>query len=341
MFMSGGLMSIELINDKTVWDSFVEKSPTGLLFHKWDFLNSIAKFTGYTLERYGIYDGNTLIALFPIFSRSLFGFKTLFSPPPQAGVPYLGFIMDSDYNSLKQDKKETRMSIIVDMLNKIVKDKNFNYISISLIPNFLDIRPFRWEYYETNMLYTYSIDLSQPCNEIFSGFKNTIRRQLKKAMSYNLFLEKSDNVSLFYSMETKRYNEQGLNFPLISQKYLENLLSLYPENFLLYYLYDDKENMKGAILTHEYNNQFLLLKGATKTEVNVGGNEFMIWELIKKAKRENYKYFDLVGANNKNLCTFKSQFNPSLDFTYSIKKQDRLGSLAETLYKQFIRKKIT
>jgi lipid II:glycine glycyltransferase (peptidoglycan interpeptide bridge formation enzyme) len=80
------------------------------------------------------------------------------------------------------------------------------------------------------------------------------------------------------------------------------------------------------------------LRGTTKTEESVGGNEFMIWELIKKAKKENYKYFDLVGANNKNLCKFKSKFNPSLDFTYSIKKQDRLGSLAEALYTRLLKK---
>lgn len=220
-----------------------------------------------------------------------------------------------------------------------MKENKFSYVFISLIPNFLDIRQFRWNSYDTYMSYTYSIDLSQSYDDILKGFKNTIRRQIKKATSSNLVLEKSDNLSLFFSKETKRYREQGLNFPLVSLKYLEQLYSSYPENLILYSISDNERNIKSLVLTHEYNNQFLLLMGATKSEDNVGGNEFIIWELIKKAKAGNYKYFDLVGANNKNLCDFKSQFNPSLDFTYSIKKQDIIGSLAEALYIQFIKKK--
>lgn len=332
-------MSMHLIDDKKEWDRFVDSSPQGMLFHKWDYLETMAEFTGYSLERHGIYNGDKLIALFPIFSKSSFGLKTLFSPPPQTGVPYLGFIMGREYNSLKQDKKEKQLSIVGDCFNKMVKERNFNYIFISLIPNFLDVREFKWNFYDTNMSYTYSIDLSQSCDEIFNGFEKSVRRVIKIASSSNLILDKCNNLSLFYSMETKRYGEQGLNFPLVSQKYLEKLLSLYPENLILYSLYDNERNLITSSLNHEYNYQMLLLMGGTKSKENIGGNEYIMWELIKKAKAENYKYFDIVGANNKNLCNFKSQFNPTLDFTYSIKKQDVRGRLAEALYTQFIKKK--
>lgn len=332
-------MSVEIVNDDAIWDDFVEKSPYGLLFYKWRYLEAMAEFTNYTLERYGIYNGNKLIALFPIFSKNLFGFKALFSPPPQTGVPYLGFIMGPDYNLLKQDKKEKELFILEESFKAIVNKKRVNYVSVSLVPNFLDIRTFIWDSYKTNMSFTYSIDLRQTYDEIFNGFKNTIRRQIKKAMSYNLSLEKSKDLSVFYDLEKKRYEEQGLNFPIVNIKYLEKLFSLYPENLFLYYLYDEERNIKGSILTHEFNKQFLLLMGATKTEDNIGGNEFIIWELIKKAKEGEYEYFDFVGANNKNLCEFKSQFNPILDFTYSIKREDILGRLAEDLYIRFRKRK--
>jgi hypothetical protein len=339
IFASGGVMSINIIENKEIWDTFVNKSSDGMLFHKWDYLEAMSEFTGYTLERYGIYDGEELIALFPIFLKNSFGFKSLFSPPPQTGVPYLGFIMSQDYYSLKQSKKEAQLSIVSDDFDALVKKRNFNYVFIALIPNFLDIRHFKWKSYETNMSYTYSIDLSQSYNEIFNGFKNTVRRMLKKATTYNLVLEKSDDVSLFYSMETKRYEEQGFNFPIVSQKYLEKLFSLYPENLVLYSIYDNEKNVKSFVLTQEYNNKFLLLMGATRPQDSIGENEFIICELIKKAKEENYKYFDFVGANNQNLCMFKSKFNPSLDFTCTIKKQDFIGSLAEFVYIEVIKKK--
>lgn len=343
MHFIGETMSIILINDNNLWDDFVDNSPDGLLFHKWDFLEAMAEFTGYTLERYGIYDGSTLIALYPIFSKSFFGFKTLFSPPPQTGVPYLGFIMGADYYSLKQSKKETQLSVVSDSFNEIVKDKNFNYVSVSLVPNFLDVRQFKWNSYDTNMSYTYLIDLTRSCDEIYNGFKKNIRERIKKATSSNLVMEKSDNLShlsQLYNTEKERYEKQGLNSPLVSLKYLEKIFSLYPQNLCLYSIYDNEGNIISLELTHEYNNKFLLLMGAIKMEENVGVNQFSTWELIKKAKEENYKYVDFVGANKKNLCDFKSQFNPSLGFNYSIKKQNLIGSLAEFVYSQFIKKKI-
>lgn len=113
IFASGGLMSTNLITDEKLWDEFVDNSPYGMLFHKWRFLETMAEFTGYSFEPYGIYSGSTLIALFPMFSKSSFGFKTLFSPPPQTGVPYLGFIMGPEYNSLKQDKKKNNCLLLV------------------------------------------------------------------------------------------------------------------------------------------------------------------------------------------------------------------------------------
>lgn len=337
--MSGGLMSINQLENKETWDRFVDQSPNGMLFHKWDYLETISEFTGYILERCGIYDGDELIALFPIFTQSLFGFKSLFSPPPQTGVPYLGFIMGKDYNSLKQSKKEHQLNIVAEDFNKIAKERHFNYTSVSIVPNFLDTRHFYWNSYDTYMSYTYVIDLSQSYNEIFNGFKPNVRRMIKKATSYNLVFEKSDNISLFFELEIKRYEEQGLKFPVVSQHYLEKLFSLYPENFILYSVSDNERNVKSFTIVHEYNNHFLLLMGATKSQNSIGENEFIIWELIKKAKEENYKHFDFVGANNKNLCMFKAQFNPSLDFNYFIKKQDVIGRLVEKLYIRFIKTK--
>jgi hypothetical protein len=339
----GETMCFILINNKELWDEFVDNSPDGFLFHKWDFLETMAEATGYTLERYGIYDGEELIALFPIFSKNLFGFKSLFSPPPQTGVPYLGFIMSEDYYSLKQSKKETRLSIICDLFNKMVDDRRFNYVSILLIPSVLDVRSFKWNSYKTEISYTYFFDLSQSLDEIYMGFKKNIRERIKKANAVNLVMEKSNDLShlaQLYNTEKERYEKQGLNSPLASLQYLEKIFSLYPENICLYVIYDNNRNLISLELTHEYNNKFLMLIGSIKSENNSGANQFSNWELIKKAKEENHKYVDFVGANKKSLCDFKSQFNPSLGFSYCIKKQNLIGSLAEFVYIEVIKKKV-
>jgi len=39
-------MAVELLEDKRRWDRFVETSPQGLLFHKWDFLKTVERHSG-------------------------------------------------------------------------------------------------------------------------------------------------------------------------------------------------------------------------------------------------------------------------------------------------------
>ena len=84
----------------------------------------------------------------------------MFSPAPQIGIPCLCFIMGIDYNSANRSKKETDLSIVSDCFKKVVEDKNYMYISVSSVPNFMDIRQFKWNSFDTNMSYTYIMDLS-------------------------------------------------------------------------------------------------------------------------------------------------------------------------------------
>ena len=42
-------MAVELLEDKGRWDQFVEASPQGSLFHKWDFLKIVERHSKYRI----------------------------------------------------------------------------------------------------------------------------------------------------------------------------------------------------------------------------------------------------------------------------------------------------
>ena len=48
-------MAVELLEDKKRWDQFVENSPQGLLFHKWDFLKTVERHSRYRFLPYSVY----------------------------------------------------------------------------------------------------------------------------------------------------------------------------------------------------------------------------------------------------------------------------------------------
>jgi hypothetical protein len=325
-------MAIKLIENKDVWDKFVDESCYGLLFHKWDFLKIMEKHTNYKLLQYGIYNGDTLICIFPLFFKKYNGLKTIFSPPPRTGVPNLGFVMSQEFDILKQNKKETYLNIVVREFNEEMKKISPNYVSISLVPNFLDVRSFKWINYCEEAHFTYVIDLSISLDEIWNSLKKELRKQIKQADELNLKLLKSDDVSVFYELEKKRYEGQGLRFPIINKNYLEDLLKAYPEYLGLFYLYDSDDEVIGIQICCEYKDRFMFWMGGVKPQKKIHSNEYLTWEFIKKAKNAGYRKLEITGAGVKNICEFKSKFNPGLEIDFRLYKKDNFGKFAEWVY---------
>jgi len=130
-------LSIEIVTDRDIWDAFIDAGPSGLLFHKWDFLKITERHTGYRLLPCGIYRGRELVAVCPFFHRQRNGLSLAFSPPPmQAVIPYQGIVMSRDYTAAKQSKKESRLQLVIEGLREVIDDLSPNYLSIRLAPGY-------------------------------------------------------------------------------------------------------------------------------------------------------------------------------------------------------------
>lgn len=332
-------MNVKIIDDKELWDDFIDKSSYGLLFHKWDFLKIAEKHTGYKLLLYGIYNSESLVCLFPLFFKKINVVKMIISPPPLSGVPYLGFVMSPEYNLLRQSKKEKYLNTVVDEINTEINNLSPHYVRISLMPNFMDVRPFTWNDYRADEHFTYVIDLNQSLDGIWGGFGRQIRKKATACGQLDLKLVKSDDITSFYEIEEQRYKDQGLKSPIISKKYLDELIKTYPESIELYYLCESDGGIIGIHLICKYKDRFMLWMGSTKPDKNIHANEYMAWELIKQAKDEGYQKFEMSGAGIKRLCEFKSKFNPTLEFNFNISKKKYLGVIAEWGYFNLIKRR--
>ena len=74
-------------------------------------------------------------------------------------------------------------------------------------------------------------------------FKRSLRSKIKLSKRLNLELVQRNDVSIFYELIKMRYEEQGLNLPLISENYLKDLTRAYPHNIGLYYLHNNNEDI--------------------------------------------------------------------------------------------------
>mgnify|MGYP002407453003 CR=1 FL=1 len=324
------------MDDKKLWDDFVESSLNGSLFHKWDFLNIIEKHSNTKLLSYVIYKGDKILALFPLFV----GKKTILNmvmSPPFSFSPYLGPIINFEFIDLKQDKKESLLNSMTQEVSSEIKKFSPDYMRIKVTPGFSDIRSFKWEGYNIDPYYTYIIDLNHNLDELWNNLKKSCRKDIR-AVEDKLILKKSQDFSELYKLVKSRYGEQRIAAPsMISSSFLTEINEKFKDNLDLFYLYH-KDRVISSQLIAKYRNVYLTWIGSVKTKDIRGGNEYLSWELMKIAKSEGYEKFELHGANTINLCEFKSKFNPALDMGFDIYKKSIKGYVGEGIYLKFLKR---
>jgi hypothetical protein len=334
-------VSIRIIDDRDIWDSFVDSCPDKLLFFSWDFLKIIEKHSGYQLLPFGIFDDkkNTMISAFPLFFSKKFGMKFLFSQPPSSCIPYIGFLVAPEFYFLKQRQKESFLGRVVKDIIEEIRKISPNYISLSLGPQVVDVRQFRWNDFKVDVSYSYLIDLTLPLDTIWNSFDKDCRREIRSTEKHNLSFRQTTDSRLFCSVMEDRYHQQGLNFPFFGIQYLNDILAAFPQQVKMYFLYKD-DNVIDIVTTYEWNDRVVFWIGWVSMDKTIHSNEFMTWEFIKKARSEGLKLLEIQGGDVERLCLFKSKFNPAIEQSFSVNKKDLIGKASEFLYQKCVKKKV-
>ncbi len=331
-------MISKLIEKSAEWDSFIDECPDGLIFHKWDFLKIVEKYSNCRFLPIGIYNGEALIGLIPLFHRKG-TVSSVFSCPPGSGIPYSGFLVRPEYTLLKQFQKESLMKLFAEGLEEKLKELSADYVSILTVPDFSDMRAFSWKGYGVTPRYSYFVNIEPSLSVISQGFRRNLRNQIKKAEHDELDLVQSNEVDQFYQQLSSRYRENGFNFPIRKMNFLNEIFAAYPHELRLYYLVNRDRERIGGFITQHYK-RLMIWMGTPKIREPSYANDFGLWKLIQIGKLENYKVMENMGANKEELCTYKVRFNPTLKMYFLMTKRDLLGKLAEEVYINIFKKRI-
>jgi lipid II:glycine glycyltransferase (peptidoglycan interpeptide bridge formation enzyme) len=325
---------MEQVSDKGRWDRFVDESPGGTLFHKWDFLDIVEKYAGYRLYRYGVYDGNDLTCIIPFFLSIRGGIRMMLSPPPTrlSNLPYLGFAMSREFEGLSPNEKTSVMSSIVEGLPQGLSDVSPNYISIGLNSTITDIRPFEWDHYHIDQQYTYVLDLRRPLEEIWDGFDRDCRKNIGECAKHPLWMKQMKDVKAFNEIMKNYLTKDGPTFyHKRDPAYIQELLDAFPDNIKLYFFYNGDEAV-GVKINAGYKKHYMSWMGNVAMQKKLNVNEYFYWEMIKKAKAEGYERHENYGTINLRLNVFKSKFNPTLEPCFYVEKKDGIYSAVEFCY---------
>ena len=314
------------------WDSLIEASSYGTIFHLLDWLRIAEKHTNSKLYPLIGLKGEEVIGVFPLFYEKKGPLKMVFSPPPKVAIPYMGPVL-LGYDKLKQEKKE---SVIMDFVtgvdNFIHKEIKPDYIHFTLPPDLIDCRPFKWLWYQANPVYTYLIDISGSLSDLEADFSIQARRNIKKAEKDGMSAElgSKEELEILYNMLYNRYAKQERKIP-ISKDYLLDVFDKYfPKNLKVFIIRYQDDIVSGGVKLC-YKDRIIDWIGQPKTTMRTA-NDFLHWSIMKWGIENKCHYYEILGANTLSISQFKSKFNPKLSVYFELKKATVFGTVAEKIY---------
>ena len=190
--------------DKLQWDSFVDKSPQGVVFCRSYFAESYKK----TVKYLQCVKGEKVYAGFAFVETS-----GNISPMPFHAYCGIIFADFSQFRPYKQNKiKFSALACFAEYLFD-----NYNEVSFVNHWDIVDVRPFEWinyhekekGYYEIHVRYTSLLDISKPDNT--SGYARLRKRDFKKGIETNQFTtNESDDIEMLNYLNDMNFKRQGI-----------------------------------------------------------------------------------------------------------------------------------
>jgi hypothetical protein len=316
-------MVVELLEDKGRWDKFVENSPQGSLFHKWDFLKTVERHSKYQFLPYCVYAGEELRCIFPFFVGRDHGLTVMNSPPLHTQIPYLGPAFDPSVQARRATAKEKILDQVTSEVCREIDTIAPNYVSITTVPNFLDVSSFIWKNYREHLRMTYAIDLEQSLDEIWASFTKRCRQGIKKLSAHSPEIQQTNDVSALLEMWRPRFAELGVQVPLLSDSYLKELVAAFPQDVTVYHLIIDGTLATATACCVMQKERYGIWIGLVNARKDLHVNEYLVWEIVRRAKSEGFKKLDL-GEDDNRLFRYKTKFDPVLDPFWTLDKADTL-----------------
>lgn len=329
-------MNVQMMEaDKTLlskWDSLVEETSQGTIFHRLNWLKIVEKHTRGKLYPLIGFKGEEIVGVFPVFCQDFMAslFRASLSPPASSLVPYLGPLFPN-YDKYKQNKKESTLKDFQKAVDDfLVQHIDPNYVSIVFSPGFLDMRAYQWSGYDVRPRYTYVKDVSD-IESVWKGLKKQLRQSIRKAERRGVTVKEGNKKDLdfIHSSSSRRLKEQQL-FLETPKEYFHDLYNVfYPRNLRIFTTEYNGQKVSGVIITCHKGKvsgwfgtdrpdfkRFHPNEHAAIKEVN----KLLNWAAIKWANEHGFKKYEEIGANTPRLTPFKSKFNLDLQLYFSVSK---------------------
>jgi len=261
--------------EERVWDNFIAKTKDATFFHQIGWKNMVEKVYGNRLT--AIYliakDRGKVRGVLPLFlcNNWPFGRKLISVPLASCG----GTCTDSEIAEV----------MLTDKAIELAKTFDVDYLELRNIDE-------RKRNFVTNKAYlTLVLDLDPAPENLWSGFRETTRRYIRKAMRNNLEITiTSDDIDDFYNIYSQ--SQRNLGTPVQSYRWIRSVFLDFPGHHAIARVRYQGKTI-AAIFLRKFRDQMIYVLGASLLEYRyLYPNYILFWEILQDACKRGFKQFD-------------------------------------------------
>ncbi len=296
------------------WDSYVNRSEAAGPFHQREGIELLADHTDTTLHPLVAYKGQQAIGILPVFEERKGPFTVVVSPPSHTEVYYLGAAL-LDTHQLKQRKKERRNRRFAYACHEWIEENlDPDLTHIRTVDRYQDLRPFKEKGYAVEPYYTYVTDLTPDTEDLMMELSSDARSNVRNTDEddYEIEVGGLEEAKEIIDRVRERHGDQEVNY-YIDDEYITRLYTEFPDGQVKpYTCWNSEGEMAGGIVAVEHGDTVYRWQGGTKGDTEIPVNDLLDWHVMTDAKSRGVERYDLLGANQRRICRYKSKFAPDL-----------------------------
>lgn len=304
------------------WDDFIFRHPSGTLFHRSSWLDTLAKTQALTIKKTGFFENGILVGVMPIFIKNIWPLRIAASPYVVEDTPYMGLVINAD-----------RFAEALDLLGSFMQQSGIHFLRIiqrnTITPD-MQLSGFKLIEKHTHLL-----DLTKSEDEIWGSFEGRCRTAIRKAEKGGVSVKRETSrevIDGYYEILDNLYAGQKMTTPNPKVFYYRLWDAIDDDQFSMLTAWHEEVLIAGAIILHDRDRCYYL-NGASRYDYNsLCPNNLIQWEAIRLAKSRGALWYDFVGSDIERLAKFKKSFGGGLTSYACLEK-------SSSAWVSFIRKK--
>ncbi len=255
------------------WDAFVEAHPEGTFFHRAGWKTVMERSFGHPGRFLVARQGGLLVGLCPLvhLRSRLFG-NTLVS---NAFCVYGGPLVKSD----------AALTALDEAALKLARDLQVDHVEYRLR------RPLHESWEVKDDLYaTFRKTIDPDVDANLKAIPRKQRAMIRKGIKFGLDSQVENDLDLFYRLFAE--SVRNLGTPVFAKTYMRSLCEVFAEDHDIIVIRHEGEPVT-AVLSFYFRDEVLpYYAGSAPKARDLAANDFMYWEVMRRACERNYRLFD-------------------------------------------------